>query len=281
MRSAGQAPPAESLGGGGRQANMRPSEINAAAELLAEARVLNKLVDEIPERIRPRSLTDAYAIQQRLVELLEWDVGGWFCACTNESIQSMLNLSEPYYARLFASFIFESGVTLQASKFPPMVLECEFGFRLGQDLPPRETPYLRSEVESAVDIVHPTIEVVAGHLKNWPEQDVFSVIADNGTDGALVYGIGVEDWREIDLKHVEVHLAINGRISRTGSGVKVLGDPLEALVWLANARAKDGDGLKRREIHNTGTTTDIIWVNPGDEAVATFSGIGQASLTIE
>ena len=260
---------------------MRPSEIDAAARLLAEARIQNTLVDEIPERIRPRSLTDAYSIQQRLVDLLEWDVGGWFCACTNKSIQSMLNLSEPYYARLFSSFIFESGATLQSSQFPPMVLECEFGFRLGQDLPPRETPYNRSEVRSAVDTIHPTIEVVAGHLKNWPEQDVLSVISDNGTDGALVYGNGIEDWRNIDLKQVEVKLAINGNISRTGSGINVLGDPLEALVWLANARARDGGGLKRGDIHNTGTATDIIWVNPGDEAVATFSGIGETSLTIE
>ena len=58
------------------------------------------------------------------------------------------------------------------------------------DLPARSAPYGRDEVEAAIAAVHPTIEVVAGHLRDWPNQDVFSVIADNGTDGALIVGPG-------------------------------------------------------------------------------------------
>ncbi len=97
--------------------------------------------------------------------------------------------------------------------------------------------------------------IVAGHLKDWPSQDVWSVIADNGTDGALVYGDGIEDWRRLDLVATAVTLDINGETVRTGSGANVLGDPLEAFVWLANARSRDGDGLKAGDIHNTGTAT--------------------------
>ena len=78
--------------------------------------------------------------------------------------------------------------------------------------------------------MHPTIEVVAGHLRDWPTQDVWSVIADNGTDGALVFGPGAKGWREIDLTNVQVTLTINGKIVREGSGANVLGDPTNALV---------------------------------------------------
>jgi len=260
---------------------MTPSEIDAAAQLLAEARVKNELVEEIPETIRPQTLAEAYAIQEKLVDLLGMKVGGWFGACTNTVIQEMLGLPEPYYARLLEPYILKSDSVLKSSDFPPMVLECEFGFRLKQDLPPRNSAYSRSEVEFAVASVHPTIEVVAGHLKNWPEQDVFSVIADNGTDGALIYGEGVNNWQHLDLKHCEVSLSVNNQVVRTGSGENVLGDPVEALVWLANARARDGDGLKSGDIHNTGTATDIIWVNAGDVATATFSDLGSATLVIE
>ena len=260
---------------------MTPSDIEAAATLLSEARISNRLVDAIPESIRPQTLEEAYAVQEKLVDLLGMRVGGYFGACTNTTIQEMLNLSEPYYARLLEPYIFKSGSILKASEYPPMVLECEFGFRLNQDLPRKNSPYTRAEVELAVASVHPAIEVVAGHLKNWPEQDVFSVIADNGTDGALIYADGVKDWRHLDLKQCEVSLDINGKIVRTGSGKNVLGDPVEALVWLANARARDGDGLKAGDIHNTGTATDIIWVNPGDIATATFSSLGSVTLIIE
>lgn len=255
-------------------------QVDKAARLLADARVNNKILEAIPEDCRPRSLADAYAVQDRFIEVLGWPVGGWFCACTNKVIQEILKLDEPYYARLLADFILPSPATLRAADFPPIVLECEFGFRLAEDLPRRAEPYSRAEVEAALETVHPTIEVVAGHLRNWPEQDVFSVIADNGTDGALVYGPGVADWRGLDLVNTAVTLRVNGKVERQGRGANVLGDPMGSFVWLANARARDGEGLKAGDLHNTGTATEIYWVNPGDEAVVDFEGLGRVELKI-
>lgn len=260
---------------------MNPSDIDKAATLLAKARRQNQIVDEIPAAIRPKNLTDAYAIQERLFELLDLKASGWFCACTNEKVQSMLGIYEPYYARLLEGFIFKSGTTFKAADHPPIVLECEFGFRLIHDLPSRQEPYSRAEVESAILSVHPTIEVVMGHLKNWPKQDVFSVIADNGTDGALVYGNSVPDWKALNLKNTSVQLEVNGEIVRSGIGTDVLGDPVNALAWLVNARSKAGEGLKTGDIYNTGTATDIFWVKAGDKATAKFSELGTVSVIIE
>ena len=257
------------------------SDVDKAARLLADARVENRLLSSIPFPIRPQSLKDAYAIQGRLADLLGLETGGWFCACTNATIQKMLGLGEPYYARLFKPFIFESPANLRSTDYPPLVLECEFGFRLNRGLPEREEPYSRTEVERAIASVHPTIEVVAGHLRNWPEQDVFSIIADNGTDGALVFGQGTERWRSLDLVNMDVCLTVNGELVRTGIGRNVLGDPVSALVWLVNARSRDGDGLKAGDIHNTGTATDIIWVKSGDDATVDFHGLGSVSLSVE
>ncbi len=259
---------------------MTPDQIDQAAALLKDARIANSVIECIPAGIRPSSLAEAYAVQDRFIELLGREIGGWFCACTNTVIQTLLKLDEPYYARLFKDRIFAEPVELNSSNYPPIVLECEFGFRLGRDLPRRAEPYSRAEVEAAVLEVHPTIEVVAGYLRDWPNQDVWSVIADNGTDGALVYGAGVSQWRDLDLVNMEVVLDVNGKTERTGSGANVLGDPLGAFVWLANARSRDGDGLKAGQIHNTGTATDIYWVEPGDEAVARFDGLGAVRLTI-
>ena len=174
-------------------------QIDQAARILVAARHDNAVIDAIPETCRPMTLKDAYAVQDRMAALLGWRTGGWFCACTNTVIQDMLGLAEPYYARLFSEFIFDSPAVLDAQAFPPMVLECEFGFRLRCDLPARDSAYSRGEVEDAIASMHPTIEVVAGHLRDWPSQDVWSVIADNGTDGALIVGAGMDGWRELDL----------------------------------------------------------------------------------
>ena len=106
------------------------------------------------------------------------------------------------------------------------------------------------------------------------------MIADNGTDGALIYGTGSQLWRELDLVQSQVSLTVNGRCERTGYGGNVFGDPLDALVWLANARSRDGDGLRAGDIHNTGTATDIYWASSGDQIVAEFQGLGQVSLRL-
>jgi 2-keto-4-pentenoate hydratase len=151
---------------------------------------------------------------------------------------------------------------------------------LGADLPPRADAYAREEVMAAVESVHPSIEVVAGYLKDWPSQNVFAVIADNGTDGALVYGPGVSDWRRIDLPAVEARLSVNGVETRRGTGKNILGDPMTALVWLANARRKAGDGLKAGHIHNTGTATSIMPAGPGDHIVADFGPLGRAEMML-
>jgi len=257
---------------------MTLDRIAIAAEILKQARLAYQVIGSIPEDVRPRNLQEAYAVQDRLIETLGWEVGGWYCACTNASIQQLLKLDKPYYARLLSKYILPEPAVPKAGEFPPMVLECEYGFRLSKSLPQRANPYTRDEVMDAIDAVHPTIEVVAGHLKDWPNQDVWSVVADNGTDGALIYGKGQRDWRELDLIDSPVVLRVNDQVVREGTGRNVLGDPLDAFVWLVNARSRDGGGLKAGDIHNTGTTTDIVWIKPGDSATAAFEGLGTVRL---
>ncbi len=259
---------------------LTPDQIDRAAQLLAEARARNVLLDCIPDEVRPRTISDAYAIQDRLAERLGRRTKGWFCACTNAEIQAMLGLAEPYYARLFEELVLKSPATIDTRRFPPIAIECEVGFELASDMPPRGKPYTREEVERVIASVSPTIEVVAGYLRDWPKQDVFSVIADNGTDGALIVGVPVIEWRGIDLKRLAVTLRVDGTVVRSGQGSNVLGDPVEAFVWLVNARARDGDGLKSGHVHNTGTATSIYWAREGDEIEADFGPLGAVRLTL-
>ncbi|MFP6742512.1 MAG: fumarylacetoacetate hydrolase family protein [Alphaproteobacteria bacterium] len=256
------------------------AEIDRASALLEAVRLGGRTLPEIPSHCRPRSLDDAYAVQDRLAARLGWDVGGWFCACTNPQMQRQLGLPGPYCARLFSRLLQASPATVIAADHPPLVLECEFAFTLAGDLPARAAPYQRTEVEDAIALVHPAIELVAGHLDDWPNQDVCSVIADNGTDGALIYGAGRADWRDFDLAEIPVTLTVNGAHQRSGAGRDVMGDPLAALVWLANHRARVGEGLKAGHIHTTGTATAIYWAAAGDNAVADFGPLGAACLKI-
>ncbi len=85
---------------------MNAAQIEQAAKLLKNARINNRVIDCIPEAIRPGNLSEAYAVQDRLAKILGWQTGGWFCACTNPLVQETLGLNEPYFARLFKKLHF-------------------------------------------------------------------------------------------------------------------------------------------------------------------------------
>jgi len=257
---------------------LTPGAIEEAAAILLEARRSGLLIPGLPEHCRPSPLADAYAVQDRVFAGLNEAAGGWFVGCSNPAIQEQLGLDSPYCSRLAASTIHHSSASLDPVRLPTITLEVEFAFRLAIDLPSRAAPYGLEEVSAAVATVHPTIEVVTSHQKDWVRQPIFSLIADNGTDGGLVVGAGLEYWRGLDLGAVTAELHVNGTCVRRGDGAKVMGDPLNALVWHANACSAKGTGLTAGHVHNTGSCTDMYLAQPGDHAVARFAGLGEAKV---
>ena len=257
---------------------MLPEAIDRAARILRNARLRQQVIDDFPDDCRPRSVEDAYAIQDRLLELLGEDTGGWLVGCTNPEIQEQLGLREPYSARVLASSLFKSPAKLRLSSTLSVVLEVEFAFTLSRDLPHCATPYSQDEVARAIRSVHPAIEVVLSHFTDWPSKDIYSLIADNGTDGPLVFGAGVSDWRSMDLRVIPVTLSINGEIAREGTGSKVMEGPLSVMTWLAN-HAERPPGLRAGHVINTGSCTPMHSAQFGDVAVADFGPLG--SVTVE
>lgn len=258
-------------------AEMSPEAIDCAAKILRTVRLSQELVDDLPETCRPRTIEDSYAIQDRLVELLDKDISGWLVGCTNPAIQELLGLSEPYSARLLASSVFKTPARLSTDL--PVVLELEFAFTLSRDLPIRTTLYSDDEVAGAIRSVHPAIEMVIGHFADWPSKDIYSLIADNGTDGALIIGAGVTDWTSLDLREVPVTLSIDGDIVREGAGSRILGGPLSVITWLANHAQRD-PGFREGHVINTGSCTSIYSAKRGDVAVADFGPLGSVTLTL-
>lgn len=253
--------------------------VEKAADALYVARTQGRLIDGLPADARPGTLEEAYRIQDRFIGKLGRHIGGYFSGCTNPVIQERLGLDGPYSARLFDGYIRQSPAIVSASEFPPIILECEFVFVLGQNLPSRQRIYTRDEVASAVGTVHPGIELVAGHLENWPDQDIYSIISDNGTDGALFYG-PANAPQKLDCSQIAVALLVNGTKVQTGHGRNVLGDPLNALTWLVNDRIARGDDLKAGQFFSTGSTTPMQPVGKGDAAIADFGPLGRVELSI-
>ncbi len=255
-----------------------------ASTLLATARTKMQRLAELPPDVRPQSLDAAYQVQSDLIPQLLSHFGGqtigYKIACTNEIAQRQLHVDHPFFGCLLSATTLDSPASIQSTEYFMRVMEAEFAFRMATDLPPTGTPYTREQVSEAVAGVMPGIEVVDSRFDSWTTIGTPSLIADNACHAAWIHGPLVTTWRNIDLAAQKVRLIINGQLKDEGSGAAVLGPPLNALTWLANALNAKGLGLKAGDNITTGVTTDIYLAGPGDQVTADFGPIGSVTLSI-
>ena len=135
-------------------------QIDEAARFLLSARGDFRRVPGLPDGCRPETEDDGYRIQDALIALWGLEVAGWKIGATLPQWQAMVGASGPLAGRLLAPFVHESPATLYGGAFHLRIVESEYAYRLGRDLPPRAAPYERAEVEDAVASVHPSIEIV-------------------------------------------------------------------------------------------------------------------------
>ncbi|MFN0043762.1 MAG: 2-keto-4-pentenoate hydratase [Alphaproteobacteria bacterium] len=251
--------------------------IAEAADLLVAARHSGAKLPGLPDAIRPRNIEDAYRIQDAVLSRLGEGSSGWFMACTGAAMQKIHGLPGPYFGRMLASAVFDSPARLVMKGAERWSLEIELVFRMGRDLPSRATPYGVSEVEASIGAMHPGLELVEGRYDDMTKVDGPTLVADNGTDGLLVLGPAFEDWRALDRTKIDVMLFKNGRAEVEGSGALVMGDPLNALVWLANELSRRGLGLRAGETVNTGNClARYCYGASGDSVVAECGALGRA-----
>lgn len=256
---------------------MTESNAARAASMILTARRKRQRLPALPDALRPIDADHAYRVQDMMAAITGADAG-WKIGCTSARAREIICTDEPFAGRLSRDATHASPAALPASGFMLRGIECEFAFRLGRDLPPRTGDYGEAEVADAAAAVLPAIEIVETVFEDWTKVGVASVIADNGSHGALVVGRERADWREFDLEQHAIRLTIDGKPVSTGTGRETLGGPLKALAWLANDRARRGDGLKRGQLVTTGTCTGFHVVGPEAVVAADYGPLGRVEL---
>ena len=255
-----------------------PTSRKAAAYLYAALRQ-RKALEALPPACRPDSVTGAYDIQNRFVELIGSPVG-YKIAFTNREIQQRLGVSEPAAGRLIEGRVFDSPASVDVSRLFRIGIESEFAFRIARDLPGIQAPFARDEVVAAVDALVPAIEIVDTRFVDWANCGALQAIADNVFGSHWIGGTPIADWRDLDLAAAEVVAIVNGEEAARGTGANVLDHPLDALTWLANDLASRGLGLQAGQVVTTGSCTDIVMARIGDTVTADFGNLGQVSVVL-
>ena len=259
--------------------------VEHAASLLAEARLAASALPELPESCRPESLVDAYAVQMALHRNLAkagWgQIAGHKIGCTTTVMQQYLNIEEPCAGGIFAKTItFEEGHYARSALCRPGV-ECEIAVRLSADLPGQSGGYTHATIEDAVGAVMASIELVDDRWDDFTALPMASLLADDFFGAGCVLGAEMTNWRNLDLATLCGRMLINGNQVGEGMGGDILGHPLNALVWLADLRAKQSMPLKAGEIVTLGSLVKTVWVDKGDEIVADIDGLRRTVLVID
>jgi 2-keto-4-pentenoate hydratase len=249
----------------------RESVLIEAADTLLNARRTTTPVGDLPAELRPASLEEAYAVQDLIAEA-HGEIGGW-------KIGAPTPEATPIFAPMPKLWIAASDSTLAGSIWRYRGLEAEIAFLIGEDLPPRATPYTMEEIVAAIESCHPAIEVIESGLTDPALPAVrMSMLADLQMHGGFVYGPAVADWQHMDFTKESVSLAVDGvvRVERTGSNTS--GNLMRLLPWLANEGAGRTGGLKRGQWITTGSWTGLVQAAAGADVHVHFATAGAVRL---
>lgn len=258
---------------------MYPSEAaQKAAQTLSTHWRDRAHMGDLPAECRPASRADGYRVQALWAGQIGEQVAGWKIAATSVAGQKHIAVSGPIAGPIFASRMHADGATVSLGQNRMRVAECEIVFSFGHELAPRAQPYTRAEVMAAVATVRPGIEVPDSRFLKFELAGEAQLIADCACCNEMLLGAPVQPDARIDaLPALQVHAEVSDGRRPTGVGSNVLGDPLEALVWLVNELSAAGQTLRAGQFVTTGACVPPIPVEPGHTVKADFGWIGRIS----
>jgi 2-keto-4-pentenoate hydratase len=246
----------------------REQELLAAANALLDARRTGATIADLPAEMQPTDIAEIYFVQDALAASFG-EIGGW-------KIGAPTPEATPTFAPMPKAWIAASGSLITQHRYRG--LEAEIAFLVGEDLPPRATPYSREEAVAAMASCHPVIEILETALTDPSAAPRNSMMADLQLHGGFIYGPAYADWKAIDFNAEKVMLSVDGvvRVERVGSNTS--GDLVKLLPWLANEGAARTGGLKKGQWITTGSWTGNTLASAASSVEVRFETAGDVAV---
>ena len=251
--------------------------IDRTAELMWNAWANGDLLERLPVTPPPADLADAYRVQLSMDRYAGARVG-WKLAATGAGGRTALGVDQPLAGPLYKRFQVPNGGGIDFAPIRMRTVEAEFGLELGRDLPVSGAPYDYETVRGAIAAFVPAMEVPNTRFVDHRSVGAVALTADAASAGFFVLG---DARSSFDIDSLPDHPVVlhtpNGTVE--GTGAKALGDPVEAVRWLANELAGNGYGLRAGEIVITGAAAAMR--DPGAGLVrAEFGPLGNVALQL-
>ena len=104
------------------------------------------------------------------------------------------------------------------------------------------------------------------------------MLADNFSNGGLVYGAAASGWEKLDLVHPPIRVTADGKDFAETTGLRA-GDPVGLFVLLVNHVAKQRGGVPAGTFVTTGTHTGLVFTEPGARIRADYGPLGRVEVS--
>jgi 2-keto-4-pentenoate hydratase len=202
-------------------------------------------------------------------------VGGVKVATTTKVMQELMGITHPCGGAIFANTIHTSPARIKKSDFVNLRVESEIALKLGRDMPASGAPWTAGGVAPYVAGAMPAYELIEDRNAVYTQTNAVSMIVENCWNGGVVVG-APRPVSTKDIVGVSGHQTLNAKAIGSGKSE----DPFATLAWLANLLAERSRDLTAGMVVITGSLIPTFSIEPGDRAVFTVDGLGEAVLEI-
>lgn len=193
-------------------------------------------------------------------------------------MQEMLNVYTPDYGFILDTMLYDEFEGLSTDLFIQPKVEFEIAFILNKELKgPNVTV---QDVIDATAYVVPAIEVIDSRIADWKIK-FEDTVADNGSSAGAILGKKRTLLKDIeDIANIRMVVKKNGELLDEATSSAVLGNPLNAVVWLANELSEYDISVKPGMFVLSGALSKAVPFEAGDEFEADFGVLGKVNAVI-
>lgn len=255
------------------------ASIDTATRRLEEAARTRVTCAPVRELIGATEIDLAYAVQQRLIERRLAGgarMAGRKIGLTSPAVQQQLGVDQPDFGVLLGDMDVTGLAEVPSGRLLQPKAEAEVAFVLAADLDDADLDL--QKVKAAVAYALAAIEIVDSRIQGW-DITITDTIADNASSGLYALGTQRIALNDFTPAQVSMRLYIDDKLVSEGTGAACLGDPLNALLWLARTAHAFGQPLRAGQVILSGALGPMVPVPPGSTVRADISSLGSVTAT--
>lgn len=256
-------------------------DIQLTAEQLLEAERTKQPIAPLTDTYENISAADAYAVQLAQIHQkinAGAKIKGLKIGLTSKAMQEMLNVYTPDYGFILDTMLYDESDALSPESFIQPKVEFEIAFVFDKEL---KGPNITvQDVIDATAYVVPAVEIIDSRIADWNIK-FEDTVADNGSSAGAILGEKHTSLKDIkDITNIPMIVKRNGEFLDESTSAAVLGNPLNAVVWLVNEVSEYGISIEPGMFVLSGALSKAVPFEAGDKFEADFSVLGKVSVNI-